>query len=86
MTEPRIVPSDDRPNVGLECACGWIGVDSDIEDWDIQRDRDRVVRVCPSCGDPVPEWGCLEPISGVEQIARGSLAEALADAEILPDE
>lgn len=85
MTEPRIDPSDDRPNIGLECTCGWVGVDDEIEDWDVQPERDRVVRVCPSCGEPVPEWGCLEPIDGVARIARGSLAEALADANQLPD-
>lgn len=85
MPEPRIVPSMDRPNIGLGCACGWTGVDDEIEDWDVQPERDRVVRVCPSCQEPVPEWGCLEPIDGVARIARGSLADALADAGQLPD-
>ena len=72
----------DAPNIALRCDCGWAGTDADVEDWDVQVDRDRVVRNCPSCGRAVPEWGALRPIDGAAMIARGSLREALEDAGV----
>jgi len=72
--------SFEEPNIALRCDCGWEGVDSDVRDWDVQSGRDRVVRRCPNCGEPVPEWGALRPIEGAAAIARGPLREALVDA------
>jgi len=65
------------------CDCGWIGPESALEDWAVQRDRDRVVRVCPDCGRPVPEWGALRPIDGVAKIAEGDLHDALVEQNVL---
>lgn len=80
MAEPRVDRSFNEPHTRLECRCGWEGHDDDVEDWDVQRERDRVVRRCPSCGKSVPEWGALRPIDGAIHIARGPLREALVDA------
>lgn len=70
----------DSPHVALRCDCGWTGTDAEIDDWDVQFDRDRVVRKCPNCDEPVAEWGTLRPIDGAVRIARGPLRKALADA------
>ncbi|WP_247004522.1 hypothetical protein [Halosolutus gelatinilyticus] len=83
MSEPSVARSLDHPNVQLQCRCSWSGLDADITDWDVQPKRDRVVRKCPDCGEPVPEWGTLRPIDGASRIARGSLADALAEAGYL---
>lgn len=80
MPEPSVARSFDHPNVRLQCRCGWTGLDADVEDWDVQEERDRVVRKCPDCGDPVPEWGALRTIDAATRLARGPLADALADA------
>ena len=80
MERPRVDRRFSEPNVHLTCRCGWDGYDDDIERWDIDAERDRVVRVCPSCEEPVPEWGTIRPIEGAVQIARGSLRESLAAA------
>lgn len=83
MPEPSVARGFDHPNVQLQCRCGWRGLDADVTDWDVQSDRDRVVRKCPGCGMPVPEWGALETIDGASRIARGPLADALAEAGYL---
>lgn len=80
MTEPGVDRSFSHPNVQLRCRCGWEGLDADVEDWEIDRERDRVVRRCPSCGEPVPEWGTLRSIDGAAQIARGPLRDALVES------
>ncbi|MBV0903522.1 hypothetical protein [Haloarcula salina] len=59
------------------CDCGWSGLESALSEWDVQVERDRVVRVCPECATPVPEWGTLRPIDGVEKVASGDLESAL---------
>jgi hypothetical protein len=81
MSEPRVERSFSDPNIQLTCRCGWEGLDADVEEWAIEVDRDRAVRRCPSCGEPVPEWGTLRPLDGAARIARGPLAEALAAAD-----
>lgn len=63
--------------MAFTCSCGWYGEERDIEEWDIQSDRDRVVRVCPGCSDPVPQWGTFRPIEGVRPLAGGDLKAAL---------
>ena len=73
----RVVRSEDTPHVGLICSCGWDGTDADVVDWDVQESRDRVVRCCPDCGTPVPEWGTIPSIDGARKIARGPLRDAL---------
>lgn len=83
MSNPAVERHFDHPNVGLQCACGWAGLDADIEDWAVERDRDRVVRRCPACDEPVPEWGTLPSIEGAMTIARGPLAETLAAADYI---
>lgn len=60
------------------CECGWRGLESELKDWDVQRYRDRIVRVCPGCCESVPEWGCLKPIDAAARLARGSMRESLA--------
>lgn len=77
-----------RPSVSMgateteyRCECGWTGLESVLEDWDVQPARDRVVRVCPGCGASVPEWGCLGPIDGVRRVADADLEDALADPD-----
>lgn len=84
MTAPSWDRSFSDPHVELECECGWTGHDDDIEDWAVESERDRVVRRCPGCGDRVPEWGVLPSIEGAAKIARGSLREALVEAEQAP--
>jgi len=86
MTEPAVDRSFDHPNVQLQCGCGWTGLDAKVEDWAVQDERDRVVRRCPDCGDPVPEWGALRSIDGAAKMARGPLRDALAEAGHLDDE
>ena len=77
-----VTRSFDTPHIGLRCGCGWEGTDADIDDWDVQHERDRVVRVCPGCGRSVPEWGTLPSVEGAARIARGPLREALDDAGV----
>lgn len=67
-------------HVQFRCSCGWKGADADVEDWDVQDARDRLVRRCPGCNEPVPEWGAIPSIDGATQVARGPLAEALTAA------
>ena len=74
--------SFELPNIALRCDCGWSGVDADVEEWDVQRDRDRVVRVCPNCGEPVPEWSVITPIGAAAAVARGPLRESLVEAGV----
>ena len=74
-----------HPNIALRCDCGWEGTDADIEAWDIQPARDRVVRRCPACNRAVPEWGALPSIAGAANIARGSLRDALVDAGVVDE-
>lgn len=59
------------------CVCGWTGLESELSDWDVQSERDRVVRVCPGCSTSVPEWGTLRPIDGVVQVAGDALQATL---------
>lgn len=77
MTSARVRRSFSDPHIRLFCPCGWEGNDDDIKNWHVEHKRDRVVRVCPGCGEPVPEWGALQPIEGAEKIARGSLLESI---------
>lgn len=77
MPEPTWERSFSDPHVRLQCRCGWRGHDDEIEDWAVETDRDRVVRRCPDCGEPVPEWGTLAPIEGAARIARGPLRAAI---------
>ena len=65
------------PYLQLSCDCGWVGRDADITDWVVQDERDRVLRQCPGCEEPVPEWGAFRPIDALADHAHGSLAEAL---------
>lgn len=81
MAEPTVERSFSEPHLALDCTCGWTGHDDDIEDWEVDQERDRVVRQCPACDRPVPEWGALEPIEAAAKIARGPLAEAIAESE-----
>lgn len=74
-----------HPNIALRCHCGWAGIDANIEAWDIQFEYDRVVRQCPNCGDPVPEWGTITSIDGAARIARGPLRKSLAEAGVVDD-
>lgn len=85
MARPSVERSFSEPHVKLTCRCGWTGHDDDVEDWAIEQDRDRVVRKCPECGEPVPEWGALRTIEGVAQLARGPLRESLAEAGYASD-
>jgi hypothetical protein len=84
MAERQIERSFSEPNLRLTCDCGWGGHDDDIESWEVESERDRVVRVCPACSEPVPEWGALGPIEGAARTARGSLRAALTDSGHLP--
>jgi len=84
-TDPWVSRSWEEPYLELSCDCGWSGTDADINDWDIQKESDRAVRVCPGCENPVPEWGALRPLDGAAQIAKGSLEEALIEADLIED-
>ena len=84
MTDPSWERSFSEPHVELECRCGWTGYDDGIEDWAVEQERDRVVRCCPDCGEPVPEWGVIRPIEGAAQIAAGPLEAALRESGQLP--
>lgn len=81
MTQRREVAIG-RQEMLLRCDCGWEGAESDVTDWDVQRTRDRVVRKCPRCEEPVPEWGAFGPIDGVARIAKGQLQETLKEVEV----
>lgn len=74
--------SFETPTIALQCDCGWKGADVDVSEWSVDSDRDRVVRRCPGCGRPVPEWGTLRSLEGAALIARGSLKTALNNANI----
>jgi len=80
--DPWVVRSFEDPHLIFRCDCGWTGIDSDIETWDVQQEYNRVVRQCPNCNTAVPEWGTLRPISGVAEIARGTLRQSLNKAGI----
>jgi|GEM_PF-2040395 len=80
MPDPSVDRSFSEPHTLLQCRCGWTGHDDDVRRWDVQRDSDRVVRVCPDCGEPVPEWGTIRPIEAAAGIARGPLADSLREA------
>jgi hypothetical protein len=71
-----------RQEMLLRCDCGWRGAESDVTDWDVQWSHDRVVRKCPNCEEPVPEWGSFRPIDGVARIAKGQFEEALEQAGV----
>lgn len=85
MDGPWVDRSFAQPNIAFRCRCGWDGIDADIEAWDVQFERDRAVRVCPDCDDPVPEWGTIASIDGATRIARGSLRDSLAEAGVVDD-
>lgn len=68
----------DDPHIALQCSCGWQGTDGDVTGWKVDWDRDRVVRRCPGCEEPVPQWGSFRPIEGLEPLARGKLRDAIA--------
>jgi len=74
-TEPSVSVGDAETEYA--CRCGWRSGETELTDWDVQREYDRVVRVCPDCEMSVPEWGCLAPIDAVVRIARSDLADAL---------
>lgn len=80
MAQARVERRFTDPHVHLFCRCGWDGYDDDIEDWAVDSERDRVVRRCPRCDDPVPEWGAIPSIDGAKRVARGPLREALGEA------
>lgn len=82
MPEQYLERSFEAPELVLRCDCGWVGADTDVAEWVVESRRDRVVRECPSCGEPVPEWGALRSIHGVAQVAYGPLAEAIAEADV----
>jgi len=83
MSEPSVGRSFSEPHTRLRCRCGWEGHDDDVERWDVQRDSDRVVRCCPACDDPVPEWGAIRPIDAAAGIARGPLETSLVEAGVV---
>lgn len=85
MSGPSVDRSFSEPNLRLQCACGWEGHDDDVESWDVQQDKDRVVPRCPNCNDSVPEWGALRPISAAVRIARGPLRSSLEKAGYVSD-
>ena len=70
------------PAFQFACDCGWTGRETDIDDWAVEIEHDRVVRCCPGCGDPIPEWGTYRPIDGISQLARGPMRQALREAGI----
>ena len=81
------MPNERRVEVGsreygFTCDCGWSGTETGIEQWDVQRTRDRVIRCCPGCGEAVPEWGTFRPIDGLARIAKGALRVELEAAGV----
>ena len=82
MSEKRDV-SVGAQEYRFSCDCGWAGLETDIDRWDVQTDRDRVVRRCPGCDEPVPEWGTFPSIDGVARVAKGDLRAALDAAGVL---
>lgn len=78
--------SFDAPNVRFRCSCGWEGIDEDVDAWEVQKARDRVVRQCPACGDAVPEWGAIPSIEGAAIVARGPLRRAIDESDVRLDE
>jgi len=83
MSNPSVDRSFSEPHIRLQCRCGWKGHDDDIRRWDVQRDTDRVVRVCPDCAESIPEWGTIRPIDAATGIARGPLKTSLIEASII---
>jgi len=83
MSDPSVDRSFSEPHTLLRCRCGWAGHDDDVQRWDVQTESDRVVRVCPDCDEPVPEWGTIRPIDAVAQIARGPLESSLVEAGVV---
>lgn len=71
--------------VAYSCTCGWRGTESDVSTWFVDEDRNRVLRVCPGCETPRPEWGALGPIDAVARIAKSDLQTQLANAGVLND-
>jgi len=63
------------------CSCGWRGRPEAVDSWLVDRDRDRLVRRCPGCDEPVPEWGTFRGLDGVARIARSDVASALEVAD-----
>lgn len=80
---PYVERSYEEPYLTFRCDCGWEGNDADVDEWAVQRESDRAVRLCPSCDASVPEWGTLRPLDGAARIARGPLRVALEDAGVL---
>lgn len=77
MTDSWVRRAPGSPYLTFSCACGWEGPDAAVTEWAVQHDRDRVVRRCPDCDRPVPEWGTFGPIDGLAPIAHGELQAAL---------
>lgn len=78
MTGPTIEALAE--GVVARCTCGWEGDVGTVENWAVERENDRVVRRCPGCDEPRPEWGTFRPLDGVRRVARGPLRDALRDA------
>ena len=79
MVDRMVTQSFNEPYMVFQCDCGWRGYDRDIREWAIRPKRDRIIRQCPSCCKPIPEWGMLGPIDGVAQIAQQSLKAAIEE-------
>jgi hypothetical protein len=78
----------ERTDDGLNYAhaCGWRGPPDAVDAWAVERGRDRLVRRCPGCDEPVPEWGTFRGLEGAALVARGDVAEALERAGVpVPD-
>ena len=84
-TDSWVDRSFSEPHIALQCRCGWEGIDADVEKWDVQLERDRVVRRCPNCSEAVPEWGTLRSVDGAARIARGPLRRSLVEAGVLEE-
>lgn len=81
MTDPTIEAVEE--GVRARCGCGWTGELSTVEEWAIEPDRDRIVRRCPECREPRPEWGTFHGLDGVRRVARGPLRRQLDAAGVL---
>lgn len=85
MLGPSVRIGSTAPYIELECRCGWTGYDCCIEDWMVEHERDRVVRRCPKCENPVPEWGTLQPIEAAARIATGALEASIQESHDTTD-
>ena len=84
MTDgPRLEPVQEA--LALTCSCGWEGTLRAITDYELEPDRDRVLRRCPGCGEGIAEWGALGPIDGVARVAKGPLRNTLVEAGVLEE-